>query len=232
MARKKKTWTPKQGNWKSESMAAAYKAVTEGTLGVREAATQYNIPKSTLSWRLKRGIPSTLPTTRLPVFSIDDENQLVSHIKDIESQGFGIGLKAVYKLPVKHLENSKLYRTHVIVKAQRITAATVQGSMETTMEMMKTGGNALSAVLGFTKLAPDYLVVQPNWETLCAKNVHCSLFQCLFCEVNLFTVKIHWTVWLNYIILSVSHLPHFAVPVTPCIQVNGTYSCRHIFFHN
>ena len=153
----------KQGNWKSELMAASCKAVTEGTLGVREAATQYNIPKSTLSRRLKRGIPSTLPATRPPVFSIDDENQLVRHIKDIESQGFGIGVKAVCKLPVKHLENSKLYIQNTCDwKAQRITAATVQGSMETTMEMMKTGGNALSAVHGFTKLAPDYSVVQLN----------------------------------------------------------------------
>ena len=69
----------KQGNWKSELMAASCKAVTEGTLGVREAATQYNIPKSTLSRRLKRGIPSTLPVTRPPVFSIWRESACTSH---------------------------------------------------------------------------------------------------------------------------------------------------------
>ena len=41
MARKKKTWTPKQGKWQPDAMAGAYTAVTEGRLGIREAAKLY-----------------------------------------------------------------------------------------------------------------------------------------------------------------------------------------------
>ena len=106
MARKNKTWTPKQGKWKAEAMLSAQKAVSEGKIGVREAAKQYGVPKSTLSRRINKGIPSTLPATRPPVFSMDDENQLVRHIKDLESQGFGIGVQSVCKLAYEMAEHA------------------------------------------------------------------------------------------------------------------------------
>ncbi|XP_022111738.1 chromatin assembly factor 1 subunit A-like [Acanthaster planci] len=106
MARKKKSWTPKQGKWQSNAMASAYTAVTEGRLGIREAAKQYGVPKSTLSRRIRKGIPSSLPATRPPVFSMADEDELVRHLKDLESQGFGIGLQAVCKLAYEMAEHA------------------------------------------------------------------------------------------------------------------------------
>ena len=90
MARKKKTWTPKQGRWPSDAMASAYTAVT-----LRE--TRH--PRG-------KGIPSSLPATRPPVFSISDEDELVRHIKDLEIQGFCTGVQAVCKLAYEMAEHA------------------------------------------------------------------------------------------------------------------------------
>ena len=106
MPRKAKTWTPKQGKWMAEAMIEAYKAVTEGRLGVREAAKHYGVPKSTLSRRISKCVESPLPASRPPVFTMDEENQLVRHIKDLESQGFGIGVKAVCRLAFEMAEHA------------------------------------------------------------------------------------------------------------------------------
>ena len=87
-------------------MAGAYTAVTEGSLGIREAAKQYGVPKSTLSRRICKGIPSSLPATRPPIFSMADDDEVVCHIRDLESQGFGIVVQAVCKLAYEMAERA------------------------------------------------------------------------------------------------------------------------------
>ena len=47
-----------------------------------------------------------MPATRPPVFSMAEEDELVRHIKDLESQGFGIGLQAVCKLAYDMAEHA------------------------------------------------------------------------------------------------------------------------------
>ena len=108
MVRKKKTWSPKQGKWISTDMTAAFKAVTDSQLGIREAAKQYNIPRATLSRRLSKGRSSSLPASRPPVFTIDEENELTGHIKDMEKQGFGVRMKTVCKLAFELAESKQL----------------------------------------------------------------------------------------------------------------------------
>ena len=53
-----------------------------------------------------KGILSSLPATRPPVFSMADEDELVRRIKDLESQGFGIRVQAVCKLAYKMAEHA------------------------------------------------------------------------------------------------------------------------------
>ena len=60
------------------------------------------------------GIPSSLPATRPPVFSMADEDELVRRIKDLESQGFGIRVQAVCKLAYKMAEHAGINTDSVI----------------------------------------------------------------------------------------------------------------------
>ena len=106
MPRKKATWTPTYGKWKPEAMKLAMEAVKSNKLGLRQAAKQYSVPGGTLCRRLKKDVSAIAPATRPPTFSAEDERILVQYLQEMESLGFGLGIKAVCKLAYEMAEEA------------------------------------------------------------------------------------------------------------------------------
>ncbi|XP_070546834.1 uncharacterized protein [Ptychodera flava] len=89
MVRKQKTWTKKQGLWLPSSMRSAIEAVKASKTSIRKAAKTFNVPRATLHRRLFNDLPDTL-ASRPCVLSPEDEEELVCHILEMESRGFGL----------------------------------------------------------------------------------------------------------------------------------------------
>jgi len=108
MPRKPKDWTPSQGKWDARAMAAAMADVKSKKLGLRAAAKQYGVPKSTLSKRMSKGIAADVPAGKPPVINIEEEILLVKHLQDMESLGFGLTIRAVCELAFELAEQNSI----------------------------------------------------------------------------------------------------------------------------
>ena len=105
-AKKKATWTTTYGKWKPEAMKLAVEAVKSNKLGLRQAAKQYIVPGGTLCIRQKKDVSAIAPATRPPTFSAEHERMLVQYLQEMESLGFGLGIKAVCKLAYEMAEEA------------------------------------------------------------------------------------------------------------------------------
>lgn len=108
MPRKAKNWTPSQGKWDPSAMVAAMADVKDKKLGIRAAAKQYGVPKSTLAKRISKGIDADQPAARPSVFNTKEENILVKHLQDMESLGFGLNIHAVCELAFELAEQNSI----------------------------------------------------------------------------------------------------------------------------
>ncbi|XP_078317864.1 uncharacterized protein LOC144620577 [Crassostrea virginica] len=93
MARKKKDWVPKQGNWEKEALSDAVQHVKMGTMSIFKASRVFGIPRTTLSRRLLT-MDLESPASKPTILSKDEENSLVGHILEMEEQGFGLTITA------------------------------------------------------------------------------------------------------------------------------------------
>ncbi|XP_069702661.1 uncharacterized protein [Periplaneta americana] len=95
------------GKWKEENLQLALVAISEG-VGVNEAARRYNIPSATLKRYNKRkdtkirqpGHPLDLPQ--------EVENDLVTHLLQLEKMFYGLTRRSVMKLAYEIAEKNKL----------------------------------------------------------------------------------------------------------------------------
>ncbi|XP_069680594.1 uncharacterized protein [Periplaneta americana] len=95
------------GKWKEENLQLALVAISEG-VGVNEAARRYNIPSATLKTYNKRkdakisqpGHPLDLPQ--------EVENDLVTHLLQLEKMFYGLTRRSVMKLAYEIAEKNKL----------------------------------------------------------------------------------------------------------------------------
>ncbi|XP_022112053.1 jerky protein homolog-like isoform X2 [Acanthaster planci] len=106
MPRKKTSWTPTYGKWKTEAMERAMQAVKNEKLGLRQAAKQYGVPQATLCRRLRKGVSAVEPATRPPIFTAEDEQLLVQYVQEMEALGFGLSISAVRKLAYEMAEDA------------------------------------------------------------------------------------------------------------------------------
>jgi len=80
-----------RGAWTLDAMGTAVKAVKEGQMSIRHAASSYGVPKSTLERHINGKVvkPGTLGGKQ-PVLDKIFENQLVVHVLEMQSRFFGI----------------------------------------------------------------------------------------------------------------------------------------------
>ena len=97
MPRRTKDWVSTQGKWNPESMSAAMDAVKNERMGVREAATKFGVPKSTLHRRIQKNI-TDMPASRPTVFTVSEEEELHDHVLYMESIGLGLTVDDVCRL--------------------------------------------------------------------------------------------------------------------------------------
>ncbi|XP_053376521.1 uncharacterized protein LOC128547554 [Mercenaria mercenaria] len=98
MVRRKKTDPSKQGKWSADAMIRAIAAIKSRRMSIRKAAKSHGIPKSTLERRVNGKVQIDAPPTRPPVFTEEQESQLVEYILEMENCGFGLTIRDICKL--------------------------------------------------------------------------------------------------------------------------------------
>lgn len=83
-----------KASWTKEQLEAALNAIANG-LPERQAATKFNIPRSTLQDRRKNKNISTPSLGRNPIFSPQAENELAGQVKKLANLYFGLTMKEV-----------------------------------------------------------------------------------------------------------------------------------------
>ena len=116
MARKKKTWVPKQGLWTEESMKKTLHDVQHNGVSNKRASRMYGVPRTTLVRRLTT-FDHASPATRPPVLSRNEEDELVSHILTMEERGFSLSIAEIYKLAYELAEKNN--RAHPFNKEKK-----------------------------------------------------------------------------------------------------------------
>lgn len=93
--------TPR-GRWSANQLQSAMNAVTDGSMGVREAANSFSIPKSTLIRRLRSN--NAEKNSRLgpdSTLGAQAENKLANHIKKLQKFGFSPSRREVREMAYK-----------------------------------------------------------------------------------------------------------------------------------
>lgn len=92
-----------RGKWSVQDMLEAIQKVRNNELSVRQAAEQYNVPKSTLQRRVKNRNKIVTENEKYlgrfrKVFSDEQENEIVEYIFEMEKRFFGITYKELRHL--------------------------------------------------------------------------------------------------------------------------------------
>ncbi|CAG9584394.1 unnamed protein product [Danaus chrysippus] len=104
----------KKGSWEPQSLRTAIDKVMSKELSVRQAAMQYNIPKSTIHDKIKalnRGEEVTMKPKLgkfTSTFSAEYEQVLVDHIKDLSNRCMPLMKKEFLKLAYDLAEVMKM----------------------------------------------------------------------------------------------------------------------------
>lgn len=102
-----------RGGWDVNKMEAAIRDVLRNKLSCKKASITYEVPRTTLQRKLKECNGETiLQPKRLgnfkPVFTTDQEEELASYIKDMESRLFGLSRKEVRQLAYQLAETNQI----------------------------------------------------------------------------------------------------------------------------
>ncbi|XP_076814279.1 uncharacterized protein LOC143460585 [Clavelina lepadiformis] len=100
------------GKWDEEAMRHAIGAVRDGTMGIKKAAEQFHVPKTTLLRRLKKKNKIALGSRKMLGRSTDlpeeIENQLAKHIEDMEAKFYGLTSMDLQKLAFQIAEANNI----------------------------------------------------------------------------------------------------------------------------
>ncbi|KAJ3616588.1 hypothetical protein MTP99_017334, partial [Tenebrio molitor] len=102
-----------QASWESEAMAEAIKAVKEGNMPFQTASKLYNIPRNTLKRRVLDKNKDAKNEIKLlgsirPVFTSDQEMEIVQHIEEMETRFYGFTKKELRSLAYQLAEKNGL----------------------------------------------------------------------------------------------------------------------------
>lgn len=111
---KRKTGSTR-GSWREVDLEKAVDAVNNKSVGINEAARIYNIPKTTLKRRLKKGVLSKGSMGRNSVLGLENEQKIVGHITKLQASGFSpsrdtvksMAFELANKLGIQHTFNSE-----------------------------------------------------------------------------------------------------------------------------
>ena len=79
-------------------MLRAISAIKTRKMSIRKAAKSHNVPKSTLERRINGKVQIDAPPTRPPVFTKEQESQIVDYVLEMENCGFGLTIRDICKL--------------------------------------------------------------------------------------------------------------------------------------
>lgn len=102
--------------WSEEDIKRAIEMVSNKVMGYKKAAETYNVPKTTLIRRVKKykatediNNAAAKKLGRLaPVFSEDQEKELATYVKNMESRLFGLTTKDLRSLAYDLAENNNI----------------------------------------------------------------------------------------------------------------------------
>ena len=94
-------------------MAKAIETIRNGTMGLKKACKEFNVPRTTLQRRARMLGDSSISAkkglgSRKPVFSEAMENELVRHVKDMESILFGFSPSQLRKVAYQYAEANEI----------------------------------------------------------------------------------------------------------------------------
>ncbi|XP_034839890.2 uncharacterized protein [Maniola hyperantus] len=103
-------------SWREEDMKNAIEKVATREMGLNKAAATFNVPKTTLIRRLSKYESTkdlTIATEKKmgryqKIFSVDQERELASHVKNMESRFFGLTTKDLRRLAYELAEQNNL----------------------------------------------------------------------------------------------------------------------------
>ncbi|KAJ8957511.1 hypothetical protein NQ318_020545 [Aromia moschata] len=92
-----------RGKWSAQDMTEAIRKIRNNELSVRQAAEQYNVPKSTLQRRVTNKNKIVTESEKYlgrfrQVFSVEQENEIMEYILEMEKRFFGITYKDLRQL--------------------------------------------------------------------------------------------------------------------------------------
>ena len=94
-------------------MAKAIETIRNGTMGLKKTCKEFNVPRTTLQRRARMLGDSSISAkkglgSRKPVFSEAMENELVRHVKDMESMLFGFSPSQLRKVAYQYAEANEI----------------------------------------------------------------------------------------------------------------------------
>ncbi|XP_047127267.1 tigger transposable element-derived protein 6-like [Hydra vulgaris] len=101
--------------WSERSMSSAIEAVRKKEMGLKKACKQFNVPRSTLQRRCRLNLNfvqaslKSLGSVKC-VFSIKMENELVTHIKQMEAMLFGLTPQVLRKVAYQFAKLNNLHK--------------------------------------------------------------------------------------------------------------------------
>lgn len=104
----------KKGNWSEDAMKMAVEQVMSNKIGIREASFHFEVPKSTLSDRIKllkdgRAVDLRPQLGRFkPTFSDELESHLVDHLKDLDNRMMPLNKKEFLRFVFEMAEHLKI----------------------------------------------------------------------------------------------------------------------------
>jgi hypothetical protein len=101
-----------RGDWSQESMTAALDAVKNG-MAYKKASKEYLVPIMSLKRRAKAKNKIAVGAIKYlggkkPVFTIEQENEIVDHIKDMETRMYGLTKKELLSLAYQLADKNKI----------------------------------------------------------------------------------------------------------------------------
>ncbi|VDI43001.1 Hypothetical predicted protein [Mytilus galloprovincialis] len=81
--------------WNQEDMSEAYKAAKLGQMSIAQASKTYNVPRMTLSDRVKGKVAMNAKMGASTVLTSEDEISLVNYIEYMAQRGFPLSVSQV-----------------------------------------------------------------------------------------------------------------------------------------
>lgn len=148
-----------RGSWSAENMKHAIDAVLSKSAGYRKAALLHGVPQTTLERhvaKIKKGELSldSAPGNFKPVFTKQEEEELVGYVKDMEKRLFGLTTIVLRKLAYELAE--KNCKAHNFNRDKKIAGVDwLKGFMKRHPDLCIRKPEATSAAraMGFNKVA-------------------------------------------------------------------------------